>query len=67
MTKNVGVKDKMARIGIGGLLILLTATGSIGPWGLIGLLPLITGLMGTCPAYTLLGIHTGDKSESAAG
>ena len=66
LTKNVGAKDKMARIGIGGLLILLAATGNIGPWGLIGLLPLITGLMGTCPAYTLLGINTGDKSETAA-
>ena len=67
LTKNVGAKDKMARIGVGGLMTLLAATGYIGPWGFIGLLPLITGLMGTCQAYTVLGINTGDKTETPAG
>lgn len=65
MTKNVGAKDKIARIGIGGLVTLLAGTGYIGPWGFIGLIPLVTGLMGTCPAYTVLGINTGGGSESS--
>ncbi|MFO1418414.1 MAG: DUF2892 domain-containing protein [Methylotetracoccus sp.] len=58
LPKNVGQYDKYARIGVGGLLIVLAATGVIGAWGWIGLLPLATGFLNTCPAYTLLGINT---------
>jgi len=67
LTKNVGSKDKIARIGIGGLLILLAATGNIGAWGFIGIIPLVTGFMGTCPAYTVLGYSTSDKPQDQAG
>lgn len=59
MPKNVGKIDKYARIGVGVALIALAATGIIGVWGYIGLAPLLTGLLNTCPAYTLLGISTG--------
>jgi hypothetical protein len=38
--------------------LLLALTGTIGAWGWIGVLPLATGLMKTCPAYSLLGINT---------
>lgn len=58
MKKNVGQIDKYVRIGVGLLLILLAVMGTIGPWGFIGLLPLLTGVLGTCPAYTLLGVDT---------
>jgi len=40
------------------VLIALAATGTVGVWGWIGLVPLATGLIGWCPAYTLLGINT---------
>jgi hypothetical protein len=55
---NEGGIDRAVRI-IGGLAILSTVF--VGPqslWGLIGIVPLATGLIGSCPAYTLLGIST---------
>lgn len=58
MKTNVGGIDKIARIVVGALLILLALTGVIGAWGWIGVLPLATGLLNTCPAYSLLGINT---------
>jgi uncharacterized membrane protein YecN with MAPEG domain len=59
MTKNVGSTDKIARIAIGAILILLALFGTIGWWGwIIGVVLIATGLMNWCPAYTLLGIKT---------
>ena len=58
MKTNVGGIDKIARIVIGALLIILALTGTIGVWGWIGVVPLATGLLNTCPAYSLLGINT---------
>ncbi len=58
MNTNVGGIDKILRIVAGIALIAMAATGIIGIWGFIGAVPLLTGLMGWCPAYTLLGIKT---------
>ena len=58
MTRNVGGIDKVLRIAVGILLILLALTGTIGAWGWIGVLPLATGLFNFCPAYKLLGMNT---------
>ncbi|MEQ6916106.1 YgaP family membrane protein [Halomonas aquatica] len=58
MKKNVGSIDKIVRIVIGAILIGMAITGMIGAWGWIGLVPLVTGLLNTCPAYRLLGIST---------
>jgi hypothetical protein len=58
MKTNVGAIDKSIRIGVGLLLVLLTLTGTIGWWGWIGVVPLVTGVMGSCPAYALLGLNT---------
>ena len=44
MSPNVGGIDKVLRIVIGVVLIGLAATGRIGAWGYIGILPLLTGL-----------------------
>jgi len=66
MNKNVGQIDQYARIGIGGLLIFLALLGVIGEWGWLGILPLATGFLRTCPAYTFLGINT-DTTAAATG
>lgn len=59
MKLNVGKYDKMARIAVGALLILLALTGTVGAWGWIGIVPLATGLFNFCPLYSVLGINTG--------
>lgn len=58
MSPNVGGIDKVLRVVIGVVLIALAATGSIGAWGYIGVLPLLTGLFSHCGLYSLLGINT---------
>ncbi len=58
MTKNVGGVDRILRIVVGLALIAAAATGAIGVWGYIGLVPLATGLMGWCPPYAILGFNT---------
>ena len=58
MNKNVGIIDRTLRIVAGLALIALTTTGTIGPWGWIGVVPLATGVLGWCPAYTLFGFKT---------
>jgi hypothetical protein len=58
MKTNEGTIDRALRILAGLVLIALAATGTVGVWGWIGVVPLATGLLGWCPAYTLLGINT---------
>jgi hypothetical protein len=58
MNANVGSTDRALRIFAGSLLILLALLNVIGAWGWIGLLPIATGALRFCPAYTLLGLRT---------
>lgn len=58
MIKNIGSIERILRIAAGLVLIALAATGTVGWWGWLGLVPLATGLMGWCPPYSLLGINT---------
>ncbi len=58
MKTNEGTLDRALRVIIGLALVVLAATGTIGLWGWIGLVPMATGLIGWCPVYTLLGINT---------
>ncbi|MFO7588366.1 MAG: DUF2892 domain-containing protein [Gemmatimonadota bacterium] len=56
--KNEGMLDRSIRVIVGALGVSLVFVGPRTPWGWFGLLPLITGLVGTCPAYTLFGMST---------
>ena len=58
MKTNEGTIDRALRIIAGLALIAMAATGTVGAWGWIGIVPLATGLLGWCPAYTLLGFNT---------
>ncbi|WP_445767154.1 YgaP family membrane protein [Rheinheimera sp.] len=58
MQANVGGIDKVLRITAGVVLIALAATGTVGVWGWIGVVPLLTGLFNFCPLYSLIGIKT---------
>lgn len=55
---NVGGLDRVLRLVAGVVLLALGWFGPLGWWGLIGLVPLATGLMSTCPLYTILGLNT---------
>lgn len=56
--KNEGTIDRVLRVVVGLVLISLVFVGPQTAWGWIGLLPLVTGAIGTCPAYTVFGINT---------
>jgi hypothetical protein len=58
MKSNVGGLDRIVRIGAGLALIALAATGVVGAWGYIGVVPLLTGTFKFCPAYSMFGINT---------
>ena len=58
MNSNVGGMDRVVRVVAGAVLIALTLMGTIGVWGWIGLVPIITGALGFCPLYTVLGFST---------
>ena len=62
MSVNMGGVDRTLRTLIGVVLLALVFVGPQTPWGWIGVVPLITGLVGICPLYTLLGIKTCKKS-----
>jgi hypothetical protein len=64
MKPNEGTIDRVLRIAIGILLLSLTYTHAIGTWGWIGMVPLLTGLIGWCPLYTVLGISTCPMKKS---
>lgn len=58
MNLNVGGADRVIRIVAGLALIGAAATGMVGWWGWLGIVPLATGAIGWCPPYALLGINT---------
>jgi hypothetical protein len=58
MKTNEGAIDRSLRVVLGLVLIGLAATGTVGLWGYIGVIPLITGAIGMCPIYSLLGINS---------
>ena len=58
MKMNEGIADRAVRVLAGLILIALAATGTIGMWGWIGVLPLLTGAIGFCPAYAIFGVST---------
>lgn len=58
MTRNEGTLDRALRIIVGLVLLSLIFVGPKTMWGLIGLVPLLTGLAGWCPLYQALGLRT---------
>ena len=58
MNANVGAIDRTLRLGGGLVLIWLALLGTGTPWTWIGIVPLVTGIIGWCPAYRLFGIRT---------
>lgn len=55
---NLGTIDRAIRIIAGAALLALVFVGPQTPWGYVGVVPLLTGLIGFCPAYCPLGLST---------
>ena len=55
---NEGTIDRVLRVVVGLVLISLVFVGPQTPWGWIGVVPLLTGVIGFCPAYRIFGIST---------
>ena len=63
---NLTALEPYRPIFIGVALVALAAMGTIGPWGYIGFVPILTGLAGTCPLYSVLGFSTCPIRKSGA-
>lgn len=58
MKKNVGGIDRIVRLVAGAALVGLAATGTVGWWGWLGVVPLATAAIGWCPPYAIFGLNT---------
>jgi hypothetical protein len=50
--------ERVLRVALGLGLITIAFIGPKTPWGFLGVVPLVTGLLGSCPLYTLFGFST---------
>jgi len=68
--KNIGMPDRVARIVLGVLLLLIVPLAFTGPkstlafLGFLGIIPLLAGISGYCPPYALLGINTNRREKT---
>jgi hypothetical protein len=58
MKQNVGKIERIIRVTAGAAIMSLAFVGPHTPWAFLGIIPLLTGLVGFCPPYALLGIST---------
>ena len=58
MQKNIHPIERVIRVGVGLVLTSMAFIGPANPWFLIGIVPVLTGLIGWCPPYQILGINT---------
>jgi hypothetical protein len=66
MGRNIGALDQMLRLAIGTALVVMWIFGPVGWWGMLGFLPLVTGLTQVCPIYPLSGLSTCRPPEREA-
>jgi hypothetical protein len=59
--RNESTIDRVMRTGLGAALIAMVFIGPQTAWGWLGLVPLLTGLVGFCPLYRLIGISSFKK------
>lgn len=58
MKCNVGKTERILRIIVGLVIVSLAFIGPKSNWAFLGLVPLLTGILGWCPPYAMLGINT---------
>lgn len=65
LPRNEHPAERALRIIVGVGLLSLVFVGPQTMWGLLGIIPLATGLLGSCPLYTVLGVSTCPRRTSA--
>ena len=63
MKRNIGNLDRILRVVFGVLLVGNVFVGLNSPWGWIGLVLIVTALIGSCPVYTAIGVNTASWGE----
>lgn len=63
MKVNEHIAERVVRVILGLAVLSLVVVGPQSMWGLIGIIPLLTGLLGICPLYTILGVSTCKRCE----
>lgn len=58
LTKNLGSLDRILRMVVGAAMIMLTIVGTIGAWGWLGAILVITPFFKFCPIYRIIGLKT---------
>ena len=66
LPRNEGTADRVLRVFLGMGLLSIVFVGPQTPWGWIGVVPLATGLIGSCPLYTLLGLSSCPMREKSS-
>ena len=64
---NEGTLDRVVRVALGLAILSLSVAGPRSLYGLVGILPIVTGLAGFCPLYRLAGIRTCPAPAQGAG
>lgn len=63
LPRNEHTVERAIRVLLGLGLLTIAFVGPKTPWGFLGVVPLATGLLGSCPLYTLVGISTCPMNE----
>ena len=66
LPRNEAMWDRVVRVVLGLAVLSLIFWGPKSLWGLVGVIPLVTGLAGSCPLYTLTGLSTCPAKSEAA-
>ncbi len=64
MPRNEGIIDRVLRVIFGLAVLSLVFVGPQTMWGWLGLVPLLTGLVGFCPVYALFGLRTCPRRDA---
>jgi len=65
MPCNIHLIERVLRVFIGAFVVSLAFWGPSSAWAYLGLIPLVTGLVGYCPPYAMLGINTCKSSTKS--
>ncbi len=67
MKKNLGLTERIIRVAVGAAILSLAFVGPQTAWAYLGIIPILTGLVGWCPPYTLLGISSCSRCDDETG